>query len=62
MSAFFLTSFILVCNVTGLGKPDKEPFRTGEQEPWVHRGGLHAEFRVSAFNYMTDILTVLPTK
>jgi len=31
----------------GMGKPDKEPFRTGtgEQEPWVHRGGLHAEFR-----------------
>lgn len=29
----------------GLGKPDKEPFRSGEQEPWVYRGGLHAEFR-----------------
>ena len=32
---------------TGMGKPDKEPFRAGEQEPWVYRGGLHGEFRVS---------------
>lgn len=29
----------------GIDKPEKEPFKTGEQEPWVHRGGLLAEFR-----------------
>ena len=33
----------------GMGKPEKEPMRgDGEQEPWVHRGGLHAELRVGS--------------
>ena len=32
----------------GLGEPNNDPpYSTGEQEPWVHHGGLHAKFRVS---------------
>ena len=31
---------------SGMGQPDKEPFKGGEQEPWIHTGGLHAELRV----------------
>ena len=31
---------------TGIDKREKELFKSGEQEPWVHRGGLLAEFRV----------------
>ena len=34
-------------DVSGLGKPDRETFRGGEQEPWLYRGGIYSEFRVS---------------
>jgi len=34
---------------SGMGQPDKEPFKGGEQEPWIHTGGLHAELRVQQF-------------
>ena len=33
-------------HLAGIDKRDKELFKSGEQEPWVHRGGLLAEFRV----------------
>ena len=36
----------------GCDKPDKERFKSGDQEPWIYRGGLLAEFRVRA-----DLLT-----
>lgn len=39
---------ILLVLIVGIDKPEKEPFKSGEQEPWVHRGGLLAEFRVSS--------------
>lgn len=31
----------------GMGKPEKDINKSGEPEPWVYRGGLHAELRVS---------------
>ncbi|ESN89820.1 hypothetical protein HELRODRAFT_194783 [Helobdella robusta] len=37
---FFVLSLKL-----GIDKREKELFKSGEQEPWVHRGGLLAEFR-----------------
>ena len=41
-----------------MGRPDKEPFRCGEQEPWVYRGGLHAEFRVSFLIYISITISL----
>jgi len=32
----------------GCDKPDKERFKSGDQEPWIYRGGLLAEFRVGS--------------
>ena len=45
---FCNTIFCISCLwFLGLGKPEKEPFRGGEQEPWIHRSGIFGEFRVS---------------
>lgn len=41
------SSILCFVLIVGIDKPEKEPFKSGEQEPWVHRGGLLAEFRVS---------------
>ncbi len=43
-----MTSFIHISLFVyaGMGKPEKGPRKNGESEPWVNRGGLHAELRV----------------
>lgn len=38
---------LITVDCTGTGRPDKDPFVGGEQEPWVNHGGLLSEFRVS---------------
>ena len=41
------------CCAVGCDKPDKERFKSGDQEPWIYRGGLLAEFRVGKFDRCT---------
>ena len=44
--------------LTGLGKPN-EIFREGEQEPWVHRGGIFSEFSVfTIYTVCLDICVI----
>lgn len=46
----------------GFSKGWKEAFMSGEQEPWVFRGGLTADLQVSFIYLPTHIVTVNTTQ
>ena len=45
-----------------MGKPDKGANKDGEPEPWVHRGGLHAELRVRVPLYCSESESSIASK
>lgn len=67
MWANWVVCIFSLSKLLGFSKGYKEAFMSGDQEPWVFRGGLQAELQVcmrSKINLETDkfekILTYLP--
>jgi len=44
---FNFVSLVIIIKILGFSKGWKESFMSGDQEPWVFRGGLVADLQVS---------------